>query len=71
MELKEMVKNYPDKWLLIEMEKYDENGKVKSGKVLVHSHLEEEIYESLLKFKGRNLSIEYTGKIPDNLTVML
>lgn len=71
MEFKEMVKDYPEEWLLVEMEKYDKDGKVKSGKVLFHSPAEEEVYKSLLKFKGRNLSIEYTGNVPEDLAVML
>jgi hypothetical protein len=44
---------------------------LKEGDVIAHSKDKSEIYEKLLKLKGKNLYIEYTGKIPEDLAVVL
>lgn len=69
-EIKEK-KKYHNKWLLIEVEKFDRDYKVIEGKVLVSSASENEIYKALLKYKGRNLAIEYVGELPKEMAVLL
>jgi len=44
---------------------------VVEGEVMAHSPNREAIYHQLLKTKGKDIAIEYFGKIPDDLAVML
>lgn len=67
----EIVKNFKDEWVLIEAKILDENFHLKEGKVVAHSKDKSEIYEKLLKLKKKNVYIEYTGKIPEDLAVVL
>ncbi len=72
MKFEQMVKKYPDEWLIIEVKKFNSKTlKIEDGKVLLHTSKAAEIYNTLLKFKGRNLSIEYTGKAPKDMAVLL
>ncbi len=69
--MSEIKKRYHNKWLLIEVSKFDKNYKVVEGKVLVSSPSENEIYKALLKYKGKKLAIEYVGKLPKEMAVLL
>jgi hypothetical protein len=71
MKMSEIKKRYHNKWLLIEVSKFDKNYKVVEGKVLVSSPSENEIYKALLKYKGKKLAIEYVGKLPKEMAVLL
>ena len=71
MKWKEIVNKFRDKWVLINAKEVDKNYKLKEGDVIAHSKDKSEIYEKLLKLKGKNLYIEYTGKIPEDLAVVL
>ncbi len=70
MTLGAIKKEYPDEWVLIEYEKIDDDFHVKTGRVVAHSPVKEEIYKVLMKMKNKNIAIEYTGEIPDDLAVM-
>ena len=65
MKIKEILKKYKDEWLLIEYARLDENLNVVEGKVLAHSPNKEKIYAELMKTKGKNVAIEYGGKLPE------
>ena len=71
MKWKEIVNKFKDEWVLIDAKKVDENFNLEEGKVMAHSKDKSEIYAKLLKLKGNNLYIEYTGKIPKDLAVVL
>lgn len=71
MKMSEIKKRYRNNWLLIEVSKFDKNYKVVEGKVLVSSPSENEIYKALLKYKGKKLAIEYVGKLPKEMAVLL
>jgi hypothetical protein len=73
MKWKEIVKKFKDEWVLIEVEKSDKNYNLKDGKVIAHSKDKSEIYEQILKLNGKDLHIyiEYTGRIPEDLAVVL
>jgi 6-phosphogluconolactonase/glucosamine-6-phosphate isomerase/deaminase len=62
---------YKDEWVLLEVKKADKNLTIKEGKVLSHSKDKNEIYNRLLALKPKSFAIEYTGKIPDDLSVVL
>jgi hypothetical protein len=70
MRLSEIKKKYRDEWVLIEYSKISANLQVKEGKVLAHAPNKEDIYKALLGTKGKNVAIEYCGKVPEDLVVM-
>ena len=70
MQLNEIKKKYRDEWVLIEYSKISANLQVKEGKVLAHAANKEDIYKALLGTKGKNVAIEYCGKLPADLVVM-
>lgn len=70
LSMKEIAGKYKDEWLLIEYEELDENLNVKKGKVIAHSPCKDEIYARLSGTRGKNVAIEYTGKLPEDLAVM-
>lgn len=70
MKLNEIKKKYRDEWVLIEYSKFSASLQVKEGKVLAHASNKEDIYKALLGTKGKNVAIEYCGKVPEDLVVM-
>jgi hypothetical protein len=68
--LSEIKKKYRDQWVLIEFSKLDKALRVKDGKVLAHASNKEDIYKALLQTKGKNIAVEYCGKMPEDLVVM-
>ena len=71
MKWEEIVDKYKDEWVLISVKKIDKNYRLKEGDVIAHSKDKSEIYEKLLKIKDKNVYIEYTGKVPDDLAIVL
>ncbi len=67
----EIIKKFKDEWVLIEAKEVDENFNLIDGEVIAHSKDKSEIYEKLAKVKGKSLYVEYTGKIPEDLAVVL
>ena len=70
MRLSEIKKKYKNQWVLVEYSKLDKNLRVNKGKVLAHAPTKEDIYKALLHTRGKNVSIEYCGKLPEDLVVM-
>ena len=70
MRLAEIKKKYPNEWVLVQFSKLDKDLRVKEGKVIAHASSKEEIYKALLGTRGKNVSIEYCGKMPEDLVVM-
>ncbi|WP_228055963.1 hypothetical protein [Microcoleus sp. LEGE 07076] len=67
----EIRDRYPREWVLIADTESDDLWNVISGEVLAHSPEREEIDQALTKFKDvRSISIEYTGPIPDDYSVI-
>ncbi|MEG3935298.1 hypothetical protein QT990_29310 [Microcoleus sp. T3_B1] len=68
----EIRDRYPREWVLIADTESDDLWNVIRGEVLAHSPQREEIDRALTKFKDvRSISIEYTGPIPDDYSVIL
>jgi len=65
MNMNEMIKKYPGEWLLIEYEELDEDLSVKRGKVIAHSPDKAKIYQRLMDTKGKNVSVEFAGRLPE------
>jgi hypothetical protein len=70
MRLSQIRKKYRDQWVLIEYSKLATDLSVAEGKVLAHANTKEEIYQALLATRGKNVAIEYCGKLPEDLAVM-
>lgn len=71
MEWKEIVEKFKDEWILLDVKKVDENLNIEEDEVIAHSRDKDEIYKKLLELRPKSFSIEYTGKIPKNLAVVL
>lgn len=71
MKWKEIVEKFKDEWVLIDVKEVDKNFNLKEGDVIAHSKNKEEIYKKLLELRPKKFSIEYTGKIPEDLAVVL
>ena len=70
MRIEMMRKKYKGEWVLIEYSEVDEVLNVIEGEVVAHSPNKEEIYKLQLKVPDKQLSIEYMGKVPEDLAVM-
>ena len=67
----DIAEKYKDRWVLLEDIKVDKNFRIKEGKVLLHSSDKNEIYDKIVELKPKRFAIEYTGKVPDDLAVVL
>jgi len=70
MTIGEIREGYPNEWVLIEYDDVDAEFNVINGDVIAHSPVKEEIYRVLIETKGKNIAIEYTGPVPEDLAVM-
>ncbi len=71
LSLEEMKSRYPDQWLLIGEPEVDEDLNIIQGQVLAYSTDEYEIYNALPFLNVKSKAIEYTGSIPEDLTVLM
>ena len=67
----EIRERYPREWVLIADTESDDLWNVIRGEVLAHSPERDEIDRALTKFQDiRSISIEYTGPIPDDYSLI-
>lgn len=71
MRWENILEQYKDEWVLIDVKETNEDFTIKEGNVIAHSKDKEDIYKKLLEIRPKNFSIEYAGKIPENLAVVL
>ena len=71
MNLQEMRERYRGQWLLVGYEALDDDLNVLRGRVLTHSPSKDEIYRQLLTMRGKKISVEYMGEVPEDLVVVL
>jgi hypothetical protein len=71
MKIEDILKQYHNEWLLIEVKKFDEDYKPIEGKVIAHSPIESVVLDALAKCKSENVALEYTGEIPEDVGVLL
>ena len=71
MKKEEIFNKYGDEWVLIECRNVDENFELLEGEVLYHSQDKNDVYKKLLEIRPKDYFIEYTGKVPEDLAVML
>ena len=56
--------------MLIEYTELDKHLRPKAGRVIAHAANKEDIYKALLDTRGKNVSLEFYGKIDENAAVM-
>lgn len=66
-----LKRQYNNEWLLIEVEEFDEDYKPIKGKVIAHSPVEDEILKALAACENENVALEYVGKIPEDVGILL
>jgi len=71
MKKEEIFKKYRNEWVLIECNEVDDNFEVVEGEILYHSKDKDEVYKRMLELRPNDYAIEYTGKVPEDLAVML
>lgn len=69
--LEKMCEQYPEQWLLIADPELDENLNVVRGEVVLFSEDRDDIYNNLHLRNGKSAAIEYTGGLPENISLML
>jgi hypothetical protein len=70
MDSAKMKKQYRNQWVLIEYTELDKHLRPKAGRVIAHAANKEGIYKALLDTRGKNVSLEFYGKIDENAAVM-
>ena len=58
-------KQYRNQWVLIEYSKLDKHLRPKAGRVIAHAPNKEDIYKALLETHGKNVSLEFYGKVDE------
>lgn len=71
MKWEDIKKIFEDEWVLIKVDKVNENFSLLEGEVLANSKDKDEVYRKLLEIKPKEFMIEYTGEIPEDLAVVL
>jgi len=66
-----MQTRFASEWVLIEDPETTETLEVKSGKVLWHSKDRDEIYRKARELKPKHSAIAYTGRVPEEMVVVL
>lgn len=67
----EIAQRYDGEWVMIAYTEVDDDLEVVAGEVVAHSPIEQEIYKLLPLGRGRDVSIEYVGKVPSNIAFSL
>jgi len=71
MRYTEIVKQYPDEYILLENPETDEQLRVVSGELLCHSKSRDEVDAKALELRPRHSAFLFTGKPSKDLIVIL
>jgi len=71
LSLSEIQKQYDSEWVLIGDPEIDNAFNIKQGIVLWHSKDRDELYRKARQLQPKHSAILYTGKLPDNVAVVL
>ena len=63
MNLEQIQRAYPDRWVIIEFTKLDDELKVVEGKVIATAKDRLEIEKKLGGLRNKKLAVEYTGSL--------
>lgn len=71
MSMAEIQARFESEWILLEDPETTETLEVKSGKVLWHSKDRDEVYRKARELRPKHSAILYTGKLPEDMAVVL
>jgi len=71
LSLSEIQKQYYSEWVLVGDPEIDDAFNIKQGVVLWHSKDRDELYRKARQIHPKHSAILYTGKLPDNVAVVL
>lgn len=71
MTMEEIKAQFDSEWVLILEPEYENNVRVKRGRVACHSKDKEEVYRKALELRPRHLAVYYIGTIPDEPVIIL
>lgn len=71
MTILEIQSQFASEWILLEDPETTETLEVKSGKVLWHSKDRDELYRKAREFRPKHSAILYTGRLPEEMVVVL
>jgi hypothetical protein len=71
LSFEEIKRRYDGEWLIIAYTDLNDEMEVVSGEVLAHCPDEADIYKALPIAQGRDVALEYVGKVPDDLAFIL
>jgi len=67
----QIKERYDSEWVLVGDPQVDDDFTVKRGTVLWHSKDRDEVYRKAREIRPDHCAIVYTGKLPDNVAVVL
>ncbi|MFQ5627240.1 MAG: hypothetical protein ACE5I1_00650 [bacterium] len=69
----DILKQYDREWLLIEVQKWDEEWHPVEGKVIFHSPMSDDVLKEMLKLKGKGIDIamRYAGEFPEDIAILV
>ncbi len=67
----EIKERFDGEWVLIEDPETDDYFNIKQGAVLWHSKDRDEVYRKAREIRPRHSAILYTGRLPDDVAVVL
>jgi len=67
----EIKERFDGEWVLIKNPETDVNFNIKQGVVLCHSKDRDEVYRKAREIRPRHSAILYTGRLPDDVAVVL
>jgi len=71
MTMAEIRAKFESEWVLLDAPEADEDLELKAGKVLWHSKDRDEVYRKAREMRPQHSAILYTGKLPDEMAVVL
>jgi hypothetical protein len=71
LSISEIKERYDSDWVLIGNPETDENLNIKQGEILWHSKDRDEVYRKAREMRPVHSAILFTGKLPDNVAVIL
>lgn len=71
LSLAEIQERFPAEWVLLEDPQTTESLAITAGKVLWHSKDRDEVYRKARELRPKHSAILYTGKLPDEVAVVL
>jgi hypothetical protein len=71
LSFEEIQRQYDGEWVIVAYTALDDQMVFVAGEVLAHEREEVDIYRALSVAGGRDVAVEYVGKVPDDLVFIL